>query len=70
MLLASVLMGILVWFGSRTLELERFRGLWITCLRLLPIAGGGAAIYFLLIRILRLPEGEALTATLRRKLRF
>jgi putative peptidoglycan lipid II flippase len=68
MALAAGLMGALAWAGARWMDLDRFRGLGPTSLRLLPLITLCSLVYAGLLFALRVPEARSTLAMLRRKL--
>jgi len=66
---AAALMGLFAWWGGRVLGLKEFHGVWHTSLRLFPLIGSAALLYFILLMFLRVPEAHDLLNLLRRKLR-
>jgi len=67
--LAAALMGLGTWWGARHLALYEFHGTWHTSLRLFPLIGAAAALYFGLLTILRVPEAHDVMQLALRKLR-
>jgi len=67
---AAAAMGLFAWAGARALGLEGpYRGLAGASLRLFPLIGASALVYGALLLLLRVPEGAALLAQARRRLR-
>jgi len=69
MSLAAGLMGCVAWKGAQILQVSAWHGLLHASLRLFPLIGVSACVYFLLLRIMRIPEAMDITALIQRKLR-
>jgi len=67
--LAAALMGLGTWWAARQLSLFQFRGAWQTSLRLFPLIGVAAGVYYGLLLLLRVAEAQDLTRLALRKLR-
>ena len=65
---ASAVMGLAVWGASAALGLPQLRGTGALALRLLPLVGGGAVLYGVLLGLSGLPELGALGGAVRRRL--
>jgi putative peptidoglycan lipid II flippase len=67
--LSAAVMGLVTWWAARTLNLYQFQGVWRTSLRLFPLMGTSALLYFGLLLALRVPEARDLGKLVLRKLR-
>jgi len=66
---AAALMGALAWAGARMLDLQRFRGLWGSSLRLFPLIALCALVYAGLLFAFRVPEAKSFKDLVLKKLR-
>jgi putative peptidoglycan lipid II flippase len=67
--IAAGLMGLVAWAGRDALDLAQFRGVTDTALRLLPLIGAAALVYWAALLGVRSPEAHTLLRRLIDKLR-
>jgi putative peptidoglycan lipid II flippase len=69
---AAAIMGVVAWFGCKTLnmhDVDCFRNTADTLLRLLPLVAICTIVYFGLTWFFRLPEAKSLTGAIRKRVR-
>lgn len=68
MIFAAAIMGFLVYFGGKAIDVFTFHGVIGTSLRLFPLIAVSAAFYFALLMAMRVNEARELASMVKRKL--